>query len=126
MVLRGFARILQVAVRDGVDSVVRYGGEEFLVVLPGTDLAGALRLAERLRVTFAATEVVSTDGATRLRATASFGVASVDLAQFTFEHPLRHLISAADELMYRAKHNGRDRIESLQLAGPARKSGAVR
>ena len=115
-VLRGFARILQAAIRDGVDSVVRYGGEEFLVVLPGTDLTGGMRLAERLRVTFAATEVVSHDGATRLRATASFGVASVDLSQCSFEHPLRRLISAADELMYRAKRNGRDRIESLQLA----------
>jgi diguanylate cyclase (GGDEF)-like protein len=71
MVLRGFARILQAAIRDGVDSVVRYGGEEFLVVLPGTDFEGGMRLAERLRVTFAATEVVSNDGATRLRTTAT-------------------------------------------------------
>lgn len=116
MVLRGFARILQAATREGVDSVVRYGGEEFLVVLPGTDLAGGIRLAERLRVTFAATEVVSNDGATRLRATASFGVATVDLAQLAFDAPLRRLILAADELMYQAKRNGRDRIESLQLA----------
>jgi len=115
MVLRGFARILHAATREGIDSVVRYGGEEFLVVLPGTDLAGGIRLAERLRVTFAATEVVSHDGATRLRATASFGVATVDLAQLAFDAPLRRLITAADELMYRAKRNGRDRIESLQL-----------
>jgi diguanylate cyclase (GGDEF)-like protein len=115
MVLRGFAHILQAATRDGVDSVVRYGGEEFLVVLPGTDLAGGIRLAERLRVTFGATEVVSNDGGARLRATASFGVATVDLARLAVDAPLRRLISAADALMYQAKRNGRDRIESLQL-----------
>lgn len=115
MVLRGFARILHAATREGIDSVVRYGGEEFLVVLPGTDLGGGIRLAERLRVTFAATEVVSHDGATRLRATASFGVATVDLAQLASDAPLRRLITAADELMYQAKRNGRDRIEYLQL-----------
>jgi diguanylate cyclase (GGDEF)-like protein len=123
MVLRSFARILHAAIRESVDSVVRYGGEEFLMVLPGTDLAGAMRLAERLRVTFAATEVVSDDGATRLRATASFGVAGVDLARFPIEHPLRPLIAAADELMYQAKRNGRDRVESLQLEGAAPSSG---
>jgi diguanylate cyclase (GGDEF)-like protein len=127
LVLRGFARILEAATRDGLDSVVRYGGEEFLIVVPGTDLAGGVALAERLRVTLAAAEVVSNDGVTRLRATASFGVATIDLAQLRLEAPLRHLISAADELMYRAKRNGRNRIESLQLAGAERRSGrAVR
>jgi diguanylate cyclase (GGDEF)-like protein len=127
LVLRGFARILEAITREGIDSVVRYGGEEFLIVVPGTDLAGGVALAERLRVTLAAAEVVSQDGVTRLRATASFGVATVDLAQLRLEAPLRHLISAADELMYRAKRNGRNRIESLQLAGAERRSGrAVR
>jgi diguanylate cyclase (GGDEF)-like protein len=126
LVLRGFARILQAATREGIDSVVRYGGEEFLVVLPGTELGGGVALAERLRVTFAATEVVSDDGAKRLRATASFGVATVDLAESSFDAPLRHLISAADELMYLAKRNGRDRIESLQLRGTERRLNAVR
>lgn len=127
LVLRGFARILEVITREDIDSVVRYGGEEFLIVVPGTDLAGAIALAERLRVTLAATEVVSQDGVTCLRATASFGVATVDLAQVGLDAPLKHLISAADELMYRAKRNGRNRIESLQLAGAERRSGrAVR
>ena len=127
LVLRGFARILEAATRDDIDSVVRYGGEEFLIVVPGTDLAGAVALAERLRLTLAAAEVVSNDGVTLLRTTASFGVATIDLARLRLDAPLRHLISAADELMYRAKRNGRNRIESLQLAGAERRSGrAVR
>lgn len=122
LVLRAFVRILEAATREGVDSVVRYGGEEFLLVLPATDLAGGVALAERLRVTLATTEVVSQDGVTRLRTTASFGVATVDLARLSLEAPLKHLISAADELMYRAKRNGRNRIESVQLAGTERSS----
>ena len=110
LVLRAFVRILEAATREGIDSVVRYGGEEFLLVLPATDLAGGVALAERLRLTLAATEVVSQDGVTRLRTTASFGVATVDLAHLSLEAPLKHLISAADELMYRAKRNGRNRV----------------
>ncbi len=127
LVLRAFVRILEAATREGIDSVVRYGGEEFLLVLPATDLAGGVALAERLRLALAATEVVSQDGVTRLRTTASFGVATVDLARLSLDSPLKQLISAADELMYQAKRNGRNRTESVQLGGPGRSSArAVR
>jgi diguanylate cyclase (GGDEF)-like protein len=59
-VLQRFAALLQSMTRDSIDSVVRYGGEEFLLILPETDLAGGELLAERLRQTLA-----DTDGRTR-------------------------------------------------------------
>ena len=120
IVLREFAHMLQAATQEPVESVVRYGGEEFLLVLPGTDLGGGVRLAERLRTRFAATEVVASDGATRLHATASFGVASVDLQQAGCADPLQEAIAAADELMYQAKRNGRNRVEYQQPGALAR------
>jgi diguanylate cyclase (GGDEF)-like protein len=118
VVLRGFASVLLAAVRAPVDSVVRYGGEEFLVVLPGTGLGDGVSLAERLRQTFAATELLACDGLTRLRATASFGVASIHLT--ASDDPMRDAIAAADDLMYLAKRNGRDRVEYVQLGRLAR------
>ncbi|MET0980689.1 MAG: GGDEF domain-containing protein [Telluria sp.] len=122
IVLRGFAHMLQAATREPLESVVRYGGEEFLLVLPGTDLADGIRLAERLRQAFAASELLASDGLTRLRATASFGVASVHLAQTAFQDPMRHAIAAADDLMYQAKRKGRNRVEYLQLRALAQAS----
>jgi diguanylate cyclase (GGDEF)-like protein len=120
VVLRGFASLLLSATREPVDSVVRYGGEEFLLVLPGTSLKGGIFLAERLRTSFAATELLAGDGATRLRATASFGVASINLARNASDDPMRDAIAAADDLMYQAKRNGRNRVEYLQLGSLAR------
>ena len=115
VVLRGFARVLLAATREPLESVVRYGGEEFLVVLPGTDLAQGIDLAERMRQTFASTDMLACDEVSRLRATASFGVASVKLAHGASDDPMRDAIAAADDLMYQAKRNGRDRVEYRQL-----------
>jgi diguanylate cyclase (GGDEF)-like protein len=113
-VLRSFADLLTRMTRDGTDSVVRYGGEEFLAILPGTDLDGGIHLAERLRTRFADTRVgdVST--------TASFGVASIDAGSRDAGRVLRDLIAAADKLMYDAKRGGRDRVCALRLAPPGR------
>ncbi|MCS0579999.1 GGDEF domain-containing protein [Massilia pinisoli] len=117
-VLRSFADLLGAMTRDGIDSVVRYGGEEFLAILPGTDVDGGIRLAERLRTRFAATGVAAGDGTTLVRTTASFGVACADSGSDDADRVLRDLIAAADKLMYDAKRGGRDRVCALRLASP--------
>jgi diguanylate cyclase (GGDEF)-like protein len=114
-VIRNFARLLDSMTRKGTDSVVRYGGEEFLAILPDTDLEGGMRFAERLRTRFAATASRSVDGSSTVRTTASFGVASAELADNS-SHTLEDLISAADKLMYEAKRSGRDCVRSMHLA----------
>jgi diguanylate cyclase (GGDEF)-like protein len=113
--LRRFAAVLHGLTRESVDTVVRYGGEEFLVILPETDLAGAADLAERLRAAFAA-ERVPCRGEL-LSATASFGVAAIDFAQHVPHHAAtaQALIAAADALMYEAKRGGRNQVRSRAM-----------
>ncbi len=103
-VLRELAQLLQETVRD-VDLAGRWGGEEFLVILPGTDLAGGAQVAERIRVALAGRIVLSADG-TPIPVTASFGVAATPPASTAAE-----LFSAADAALYEAKRNGKNRVE---------------
>jgi diguanylate cyclase (GGDEF)-like protein len=101
MVLRELAATLRETVRE-IDTAARWGGEEFAVILPGTDLAGAAHLAERLRVALSARETLSTDGLP-LHVTASFGAAASRSAMTMAE-----LVAAADAALYRAKNAGKD------------------
>ena len=104
-VLRAFAALLGNATRHGIDSVVRHGGEEFLLILPETDLAGGVRLAERLR-----------DGlAQHIGTTASFGVASLACVPDSQAPGAAALVAAADKLLYQAKHAGRNCVRAAML-----------
>jgi len=113
-VLQVFAGLLQSMTRENIDSVVRYGGEEFLLILPETDLEGSVQLAERLRQRLAATPIHA--GPHEIRATASFGVVSADFAHAGARPPHTGMISAADDLLYAAKKGGRNQVCSLQLS----------
>jgi diguanylate cyclase (GGDEF)-like protein len=100
VMLRTVSRLLTSLARQG-DTVVRWGGEEFVVVLPETDLAGAHRFAERLRRTIEAHPVGE------MRTSASCGVATM-----VPEDTVEALLGAADQALYRAKSNGRNRTET--------------
>jgi diguanylate cyclase len=108
-VLRATARCLQSSLR-AYDHLYRYGGEEFLVVMPQIDVEGATEVAERLRADVAAQRISNADG--ELGITASFGVAPLDPVQ-----PIEDSIDRADKALYRAKNGGRNRVE--HAAGPS-------
>jgi len=104
------ARVLESLVRDG-DLLARWGGEEFLLLLPETGLEPAVALAERLRLAIAGLRVRV--GITDLSMTASFGVA----ARSQHEN-LDRLISEADGYLYEAKQNGRNRVRAPPPSAP--------
>ncbi|MFL6029321.1 MAG: diguanylate cyclase [Gaiellaceae bacterium] len=108
-VLREFAAVLQETLRD-VDLAGRWGGEEFLLILPGTDVEGGARVAERIRAALAGRIVLSSDGSP-IPVTASFGVAATPSATTAAE-----LFSAADAALYEAKRNGKNRVETAPEA----------
>jgi diguanylate cyclase (GGDEF)-like protein len=105
LVLQHTATRLKSALRD-YDSVGRYGGEEFLLVLPGCDRSTGVDVVERIRTAIAAlpVEVGTTSVAVTLSAGVTWSIGT------TVEAPV--VIQAADEALYRAKAGGRNRVES--------------
>jgi diguanylate cyclase (GGDEF)-like protein len=102
-VLKQFASVLDETMREG-DVAGRWGGEEFALVLGGTDLEGGVRLAERARSAVEGRPLLLPDG-TELRVTASFGVAAFP------DVPERdELLEAADAALYDAKRGGKNRV----------------
>ena len=105
-VLRNIGAMLKSSVRT-TDLAARYGGEEFTLVLPHTDIPSALQVAENLRVRFSELEH-QLDGIT-LKKTASMGISARDGQG---EIPdAEDLLKYADEALYHAKQNGRNKVE---------------
>ncbi|MDL0431044.1 GGDEF domain-containing protein [Marinobacter sp. TBZ242] len=101
-VLRRFSELMQAVIRQ-TDIAARWGGEEFLILLPDTSLLQALTLAERLRSEVANTEFIF--AGQRLPVTISAGICSIAKAGSVDE-----LLKQADIHLYNAKEDGRDRI----------------
>lgn len=102
-VLKEIVRLGQTAIRE-VDALVRYGGEEFLLILPSTTCKGSQEVAERLRAGVERAEFLFSDQT--LKATISLGCAEFDDDTATDEALLRK----ADERLYQAKTAGRNRV----------------
>lgn len=110
-ILRRFAQIALAAVREG-DIVARFGGEEFVIVLVGADLARAEIVAERIRGELEAVEIPGTDASFRV-------TTSVGVAEYHSVESIDETLARADRALYAAKRGGRNRVvrESARPAG---------
>ncbi len=104
-VIQQVAKIMMAGVRNE-DLVCRYGGEEFVIALPGMDIIRATALADRLRRGIQGECGPGIRDVNGLLVTASFGVAMIDHRSNTIEE----LIDRADSALYTAKNNGRNRV----------------
>lgn len=114
IVLKKLAMVIVVSVRE-VDVVVRYGGEEILVILPNTTVTQAVELAERLRLNIAETQMIEPDPCKKRPAiyiTVSIGVSGY---RFTdgWDNSSR-VVERADKALYQAKELGRNRVVSSE------------
>jgi diguanylate cyclase (GGDEF)-like protein len=104
--LKQIAEAISEAITRPADIACRYGGDEFVVILPRTDLAGSIRVAERMRQAVFNRDILINDDKD-LRVTLSVGLAHYQ-GQY---RNLEEFIKAADQALYKAKKKGRNRIE---------------
>jgi len=109
-ILQEFAKILQENVRSE-DVLGRWGGEEFMILAPQSGLEAAQNLAEKLR-----TKVENFSFSTIVRATCSFGISTYHKGDDE-----KSMVSRADDALYRAKANGRNRVEVEEIQSAATK-----
>jgi two-component system cell cycle response regulator len=106
-VLRDFSDRLRACIR-GIDLACRYGGEEFVVVMPDTDIGVATMVAERIRRRVAGDLFPIQKGEKQIEVTISIGIA----ARSTPEDTAAMILKRSDEALYRAKRDGRNRVVS--------------
>jgi two-component system cell cycle response regulator len=104
-VLREFAVRIRKSIR-GIDLACRYGGEEFVIVMPETDLHVAGMVAERLRRSIAGEPFAVHKGVKRIDVTISIGLSILERKG----EPVADVLKRADTALYRAKHDGRNRV----------------
>lgn len=104
-VLREFAIRMRKSIR-GIDLACRHGGEEFVIVMPETDMAVAATVAERLRRRIATEAFPIEQGKKSIEVTISIGLAAIENAEDT----AANLLKRADQALYRAKRDGRNRV----------------
>jgi len=105
-VLKAIAQTIKANIRDG-DQVGRYGGEEFLLILPETEFEGARALAERVRQ--AIDDLALDIDQQKISVTASLGIATKYPVESDYEGALKR----ADVALYQAKEQGRNRVEQI-------------
>lgn len=105
-VLVEFVACLDKELRTDIDWLVRYGGEEFMVVLPETSLPQAIEVAERMRVSVENVVRINVAGKAPLTITASFGVAEREEGD-----TVETLVHRADDCLYYAKEHGRNQVQ---------------
>jgi diguanylate cyclase (GGDEF)-like protein len=113
--LQRISAVLMESVRKPLDVVARYGGEEFAIVLPNTNLDGALHFAERIQTNIRTLSIRHGASSCSAYVTLSMGVASA----FAEGETPDQLLETADRCLYQAKREGRNRICSLLLSHPS-------
>lgn len=114
------ARLIKIAVRK-LDYPCRYGGEEFVILLPNTDLRQAINVAERLREMIATTPLFINEQLT-IPITASLGV---DQFATHNSETSEAFIQRVDARLYNAKHNGRNQVSYPEVLAPTQKESVT-
>ncbi|MFM7382990.1 MAG: diguanylate cyclase, partial [Microcystaceae cyanobacterium] len=113
--LHQVAQVLTQAAGRSADGVARYGGEEFAILLPSTDLIGAIAIAEKIQRTLAHLRLAHRASPLQPTLTVSMGITCLIP---TPPHPPKTLVQQADQALYQAKRQGRNQYQAFCSSDP--------